>query len=259
MSMSAVAVVARPAVRPPSSAPSRATVSSVPTLCSTCALRSTCLPCGMASSDVGSVDALIYSRRRIHRGEHLYRAGDPFTSLHGFRSGFFKSYVDTLDGQTQVTSFPMAGEVVGLDGIGTGFHTGSVVALDDGEVCVIPYAHLQQVAAHSPALQHQVHRVMSREIVREQGQVALLGNLRADARVAAFLLELSDKFAARGYSPNQFQLRMTREDIGSYLGLKLETVSRALSRFHAQGLIKAQLRSITIADVSRLRTLVPDL
>ena len=100
---------------------------------------------------------------------------------------------------------------------------------------------------------------MSREIVREQGQVALLGNMRADARVAAFLLELSEKFSARGYSPTEFHLRMTRDDIGSYLGLKLETVSRALSRFQAQGLIRAQLRSIIIADVPRLRELVPDL
>ena len=257
--MSAVAILARPSVHPLPPAPRRATVASFPTLCSTCALRSTCLPCGMSSTDAGAMDALIYSRRRIQRGEHLYRAGDPFTALHAFRSGFFKSYVDTLGGQTQVTSFPMAGEVVGLDGIGTGFHTSSVVALDDGEVCVIPYAHLQQLAGRSPVLQHQVHRMMSREIVREQGQVALLGNMRADARVAAFLLELSDKFAARGYSSTQFQLRMTREDIGSYLGLKLETVSRALSRFHTQGLVQAQLRSITITDVSRLRTLVPDL
>lgn len=258
--MSTAAVhVAAPSVRPLMSMRSRAAVAPFPTVCSACALRSTCLPCGMPASEVSDVDALIYSRRRIQRGEHLYRAGDPFVSLYGFRSGFFKTYIDTPDGQSQVTSFPMAGEVVGLDGIGTGFHTSSVVALDDGEVCVIPYTHLQQVAGRSPRLQHQIHRMMSREIVREQGQVALLGNMRADARVAAFLLELSEKFSARGYSPTEFHLRMTRDDIGSYLGLKLETVSRALSRFQAQGLIRAQLRSIIIADVPRLRELVPDL
>jgi CRP/FNR family transcriptional regulator len=236
----------------------RAVVAPFPTLCSTCALRSTCLPCGMPLADVGDVDEVIYSRRRIRRGEHLYRAGETFTALYGFRSGFFKSYVDTPDGSVQVTGFPMAGEVVGLDGIGTAVHTGNVVALDDGEVCVIPYAQLQQVTARSPALAHQVHRMMSREIVREQGQVALLGNMRADARLAAFLLELSEKFAARGYSPTEFHLRMTRDDIGSYLGVTLETISRALSRLQDQGLVKAKLRTITIVDVQRLRRLVPE-
>lgn len=236
-----------------------AVVTPFPTLCSTCSLRSTCLPCGMPPAYVGDVDGVISTRRRIRRGEHLYRAGDPFAALYGFRSGFFKSYVDTPDGQVQVTGFPMAGDIVGLDGIGSGVHAGSVVALDDGEACVMPYAQLQDAAARSPALAHQVHRMMSREIVREQGQVALLGNMRADARLAAFLLELSEKFAARGYSATDFHLRMTRDDIGSYLGVTLETVSRALSRLQEQGLITAKLRSIGIIDVARLRRLVPEL
>ena len=123
----------------------------------------------------------------------------------------------------------------------------------------MPYAQLQDAAARSPALAHQVHRMMSREIVREQGQVALLGNMRADARLAAFLLELSEKFAARGYSATDFHLRMTRDDIGSYLGVTLETISRALSRLQEQGLITAKLRTIAIVDVARLRRLVPQL
>jgi CRP/FNR family transcriptional regulator len=236
-----------------------AAVTPFPTLCSTCSLRSTCLPCGMPPADVADVDGVIRARRRIRRGEHLYRAGDPFTALHGFRSGFFKSYIDTPDGQVQVTGFPMAGDIVGLDGIGTGVHARSIVALDDGEACVMPYAQLQDAAASSPALAHQVHRMMSREIVREQGQVALLGNMRADARLAAFLLELSEKFAARGYSATDFHLRMTRDDIGSYLGVTLETISRALARLKEQGLITAKLRSIAIVDVAQLRRLVPQL
>jgi CRP/FNR family transcriptional regulator len=148
--------------------------------------------------------------------------------------------------------------VLGLDGIATDRHSLDVIALDDSEVCVIPYAHLQAVAMRAPAIQHQVHRMMSREIVREQGIMMLLGSMRADARVAAFLLGLSEKFAARGYSPTEFHLRMTREEIGSYLGLKLETVSRVLSRFQGKGLIRAQVRSITIVDVEGLRTVVPD-
>ena len=257
----ALASIVEPSFAPRTVSPAgrRPVAAPFPTLCSTCSLRSTCLPCGMALADLDEVDAAIYSRRRIRRGEHLYRAGDPFTALYGFRSGFFKSYVDTPDGAVQVTGFPMAGEIVGLDGIGAGVHTGSLVTLDDGEVCMIPYAQLQDIASRSPAFAHQVHRMMSREIVREQAQVALLGNMRADARLAAFLLELSQKFAARGYSATEFHLRMTRDDIGSYLGVTLETISRALSRLQEQGLIKAKLRSITIADVQRLRSLVPDL
>jgi CRP/FNR family transcriptional regulator len=230
----------------------------VPTLCSTCALRATCLPCGMLPQDLAEVDALIFTRRRVRAGEYLYRAGDPFKALYAFRSGFFKVSVDAPDGQTQIIGFPMAGEVVGMDGIATDRHRVSVVALDDGEACVIPYRHLQAVAQRTPSVQHQVHRMMSREIVREQGLMTLLGSMRADARVAAFLLGLSEKFAARGYSATQFHLRMTREEIGSYLGLKLETVSRVLSRFQEKGLIKAQLRSITIVDVTGLKTVVPD-
>lgn len=230
----------------------------VATPCSTCALCATCLPCGMRQQDLGSVDEVIYSRRRVHRGEHVYRAGEPFKSLYAFRSGFFKSYVDAPDGQTQVIGFPMAGEVVGMDGIDEDCHRLNVVTLDDGEVCVIPYAHFEAVAMRVPALQRQLHKVMSREIVREQQLMTLLGGMRAESRVGAFLLALSAKFAARGYSATQFRLRMTREEIGSYLGLKLETVSRVLSRFQEKGLITAQLRSITIVDVAGLNTIVPD-
>jgi CRP/FNR family transcriptional regulator, anaerobic regulatory protein len=229
-----------------------------PTLCSTCSLRSACLPAGLPQGVACDLDQLVYSRRRIRRGEHLYRAGDPFSSLYAFRLGFFKSYIDTLDGQTQVTGFPMAGDVVGMDGIETDRHRQNVIALDDGEVCVIPYAHFQAVARRLPAVQHQMHKMMSREIVGTQEAMALLGGMRAESRVAAFLLSLSVKFAARGYSSIQFHLRMTREEIGSYLGLKLETVSRALSRFQERGLIKAQLRSITIVDLPGLKAVVSE-
>jgi CRP/FNR family transcriptional regulator len=138
----------------------------VATPCSTCALCAICMPCGMRQQDLGSVDEVIHSRRRVYRGEHVYRAGEPLNSLYAFRSRFFKSYVDTPDGQTQVIGFPMAGEVVGMDGIDDDRHRLNVVTLDDGEVCVIPYAHFEAVAMRVPALQRQLHKVMSREIVR---------------------------------------------------------------------------------------------
>jgi CRP/FNR family transcriptional regulator len=230
-----------------------------PTLCSSCALRSICLPRGLQQHDAAHFDQLIYSRRRVRRGEHVYHAGDGFKSLYAFRLGFFKSYVNTSDGHTRVIGFPMAGDVVGMDGIETDRHQLNVVALEDGEVCVIPYSNFMAVALRVPTLQHQMYKMMSREIVREQELMALLGGMRADSRVGAFLLALSDKFAARGYSAIQFHLRMSREEIGSFLGLKLETVSRVFSRFQDKGLIKAHLRSVTIADLSGLRAVVSDL
>jgi len=231
----------------------------IATPCSDCSLRAHCLPSGMRPEDVLSIEEVVFSHRRLRRGEHLYRAGEPFKSLYAFRSGFFKTYVDGFDGHTQVIDFPMGGQVVGMDGIETDSHRLNVVTLDDGEVCVIPYAHFEFVSARVPALQRQLHKLMSREIVREQELMTLLGGMQAQARVATFLLALSEKFAARGYSAAQFRLRMTREEIGSYLGLKLETVSRVLSRFQANGLISAQLRSIAILDSAKLAAVVPDL
>ena len=230
-----------------------------PSMCSSCAQRSTCLPGGLQQEGVIDFDQLIHSRRRIRGGEHLYRAGDAFSSLFAFRLGFFKSYVNTSVGQVQVSGFPMAGDVVGLDGIETDRHRVNVIALEDGEACVIPYAHYLAVARRVPAVQHRLHKMMSREIMRKQETMALLGSMRAKPRVAAFLLALSAKFAARGYSPVRFHLRMTREEIGSYLGLKLETVSRALSRFQEEGLLKANIRSIEIVDLAGLKALASEL
>lgn len=236
-----------------------ASVHQLSTRCSGCAARAMCLPSGVGRQELLDLDSIVHSRRRVHRGEHIYRAGEPFRSLYAFRSGFFKSYIDTPDGETQVVGFPMAGEVVGLDGIESDAHRLNVVALDDGEVCVIPYAHFEALAMRAPALQRQLHKLMSREIVREQELMSLLRGMRAESRVAAFLLGLSDRFAARGYSATQFRLRMTREEIGGYLGLKLETVSRVLSRFGESGLISAQVRSITIVDAAGLRAIAPEL
>ena len=218
------------------------------THCSTCNLREVCLPCGLNGDDVAELGDLVYTRRRIKRGEALLRAGNAFESILAIRSGFFKSSVVLEDGRDQVTGFHMAGEIVGLDGIGSGKHSSDVVALEDSEVCVIPYSRLEH-----PQFQRQLHRVMSRELVRDQGVMTLLGTMRAEERLAAFLLNLSQRFKVRGFSPTEFHLRMTRDEIGSYLGLSLETVSRAFSRFQADGLITVQQKHIRIAALDGLR------
>jgi CRP/FNR family transcriptional regulator len=226
------------------------------TVCSSCSLRELCLPMGLSREEIEHLDQLVYTRRRVKRGETLYRAGDAFNSLYAVRTGFFKSNVILEDGRDQVTGFHMPGEILGMDGIGTEAHTCNAHALEDGEVCVIPFARLEEVSREVRNLQHQFHKVMSREIVRDQGVMMLLGTMRAEERLAAFLINLSQRFVARGYSPSEFHLRMTREEIGSYLGLKLETVSRIFSKFQDQGLIAVQQKHIRILNTEGLQDLL---
>ncbi|HEX6634927.1 MAG TPA: fumarate/nitrate reduction transcriptional regulator Fnr [Usitatibacter sp.] len=227
------------------------TVAKFRTRCATCNLREICLPCGLQANDMARLDEVVYTRKRVKRGETLYRNGETFESLYAVRSGFFKSSVVLEDGRDQVTGFHMAGEIVGMDGIGTDQHAADVIALEDSEVCVIPYARIEEAG-----LSRQLSKVMSRELVRDQGVMMLLGTMRAEERLAAFLLNLSQRFLARGYSPNEFHLRMTRDEIGSYLGLSLETVSRLFSRFQADRLISVQQKHIRILDTTGLRAVM---
>ena len=228
-------------------------IARVPTKCSSCNLRELCLPCGLTGQDVDRMGELVYTRRRLGRGENLYRAGDEFNSLYAVRSGFFKTVQTLEDGREQVTGFHMGGEIMGMDGIGPEKHTSSAVALEDSEVCVIPYSRLVNLGHEMHGLQRQFHKVMSREIAQEHSVMLLLGTMRAEERLAAFLLNLSQRFTARGYSASEFNLRMTREEIGSYLGLKLETVSRAFSKFQEDGLISVHQKNIRIRDVAALK------
>ena len=224
--------------------------------CSSCSLRELCLPAGLEARVVERIDRLVNQRRRIRKGEHLYRAGTPLAALYAVRSGFLKSCVLHEDGREMVAGFHMMGELLGIDAIGSGRHICDTVALEDSEVCEMPFVLLERLSREVPALQQQLHRVMSREIARDYGVMLLLGSMRAEERLAAFLLNLSQRFAARGYSPSEFNLRMTRHEIGSYLGLKLETVSRALSNFHGQGLIHVRQRQVRILDLSGLRAVL---
>jgi len=238
------------------SASANTNVAKCPTNCSTCNLHEVCLPCGLSGLELERLDNLVYTRKRIKRGESLYQAGDPFKSLYAIRSGFFKTCILHDDGREQVAAFHMAGEIMGMDGIGTEHHNLNAVALEDSEVCVIVFASLEQASSEMRGLQHAFNKVMSREIVRNQGVMMLLGTMRAEERLAMFLLNLSQRFMARGYSPLEFHLRMTRDEIGSYLGLKLETVSRAFSSFQQGGLVCVQQKHIRILDMSGLKRMV---
>lgn len=224
--------------------------------CSQCNLRELCLPVGLTPEELERLDHLVSLRRSVRKGEALFRSADPFSSLYAIRTGMFKTRVTSLDGRDQVTGFQMAGEIVGLDGIGGNEHACDALALEDSEVCVIPYNRLTDLAQQVPGLQRHFHRLMSREIVREHGVMLLLGGMRAEERVAAFLLNLTQRMQARGFSSREIVLRMTREEIGSYLGLKLETVSRTFSRLAEEGLIEVQQRHVRIIDPDALRAVM---
>ena len=224
--------------------------------CSNCNLRELCLPFGLSTEELARLDDMVSTRRRIKRGDHLYRAGEGFDAIYAIRSGFFKTDVLLEDGREQVTGFQMAGELLGLDGISTEHHTCNAIALEDSEICAIPFSRLEVLSREIHTLQHHFHKVMSREIVRDHGVMMLLGSMRAEERLAAFLLNMSQRFTARGFSPSEFHLRMTRDEIGSYLGLKLETVSRAFSRFQEDGLVAVQQKHIRILDTPGLKRLL---
>ena len=202
------------------------------------------------------VDDVVAVRRKIKRGGMLFRNGEAFTSLYAIRTGFFKTCVATEDGRDQVTGFQMAGEIIGLDGIVNDHHSCDAVALEDAEVCVMPFDRIEEISREVTALQHHVHKIMSREIVREHGVMLLLGSMRAEERLAAFLLNLVQRLHARGFSQSELVLRMTREEIGSYLGLKLETVSRTFSKFQDDGLLEVKQRHIRVLDAAGLQALV---
>jgi CRP/FNR family transcriptional regulator len=224
--------------------------------CSSCSLHELCLPAGLSPNDIKKLEQIVNKKRPLKRGEYLYRAGSNMQSLYAVRTGFFKSCVMHDDGREQVAGFHMAGELLGMDGIGEGKHLCDSVSLEDSEVCEIPFGELENLSQDIPTLQQHFHRIMSREIARDYGVMLLLGSMRAEERLAAFLLNLSQRFAARGYSSTRFVLRMTRNEIGSYLGLKLETISRALSHFQDEGIIAVQNKNVEIRNPERLRSVI---
>jgi CRP/FNR family transcriptional regulator, anaerobic regulatory protein len=224
--------------------------------CSACNYRDKCLAGGLDASSAKRVDEMVTTRLRLRKGDTLYRAGASFTALYAIRSGSLKTILLAEDGRDQVAGYHMPGEVVGLDGIGNDVHECQAVALEDSEVCALPFDRIEQVARDCTTFQHNVHRHLSKEIARQRSLMLLLGTMRADQRLAAFLLDLSQRYQERGYSSSEFILRMTREEIGSYLGLKLETVSRLLSRLQQEGLIQVQGRVVKLLERSALKHLV---
>jgi CRP/FNR family transcriptional regulator len=205
---------------------------------------------------MGAFEALAQVKRRLRGGAHLYRTGEAAESLYVVRSGFMKSSVVTTDGREQVTRFHMMGDLIGLAAMAGQAHTTDTVALEDTEVCEIPFAALQRLTLRIPALQHRLYCLMMQEIQAERDALVLLGTMRAEERVASFLLDLGERYHTLGFSASRFVLRMSRADIGSYLGLRLETVSRLLSRFQVEGLLRVEGKSVQILDAEGLHSLI---
>lgn len=229
--------------------------SSVKLACSGCNLRELCMPLGLASDELSQLDSLVSGRRRVARGSSLFKVGDPFHALYVVRRGFFKTELITPDGRCQVTGFQMMGEMMGLDGIVEDEHRCDAVALEDSEVCLLPYEQMEDLSHQFEPFARHLRRVMSREVVRDQNVMLLLGIMRADERVAAFLQNLMERLHARGFSQHELILRMTRREIGSYLGIKLETVSRVFSRLAEEGVVQVNQRHIVILNPAALEAL----
>ncbi len=214
------------------------------------------MPMGLSNDELDRIDDLVTTRRKVKRGDTLFHSGERFTNLFAIRTGFFKTCIASEDGRFQVTGFQMAGEIVGLDGIVNDTHTCDAVALEDAEVCVMPFDRIEEISREVNSLQRHVHKIMSREIVREHGVILLLGSMRAEERLAAFLLNLVQRLHARGFSQSELILRMSREEIGSYLGMKIETVSRTFSKFVEEGIVEVKQRHVRILNTDALKDIV---
>jgi CRP/FNR family transcriptional regulator len=207
---------------------------------------------GLDNAAMAQLDQIIGQGRRVSQDKRLYRMGDSFKNLYAIRFGHFKTSQVNHNGEQQIIGFQMAGELLGMDGIGSGEHSCDAIALEDSEVCEIPFSRLETLFGHMPILLHHFHQVMSQEIIRDQGNMLMLGNMHAEQKFAAFLVSLSSRYAALGYSSNSFGLRMSRTDIGNYLGLTIESISRLTSHFRAHNLVTVEKRELHILDLAKL-------
>jgi CRP/FNR family transcriptional regulator len=222
--------------------------------CSGCSARHRCLPAGLSEGETRCRCSVTIGRRRVRRGVSLYREGERFQFLYAVRFGSFKSSCTLQNGVDQVTAFHLPGDVIGFDASAASQHPTTAVALEDSEVCVLPYSQLTDACGEQRGLRLQLMRMASAELVREQRLLALIAHTHTEQRVAAFLVQLSQRMRERGFSSSEFLLRMTRADIGSYLGTTLETVSRSLSSFSRRGYVSVRRRHIQLVDIAALHS-----
>jgi CRP/FNR family transcriptional regulator len=224
--------------------------------CASCRLNELCLPIALNKSEIHQLDEIVERNRPLKKGEHLYRQNDAFKSVYAVRSGSFKSYVLSDSGQGRVTGFFLPGEIIGMDGIASKRYSNSTQSLEHSSICEIPFSQLEKLSHELPNLQHHFFAIMGNEIAKDQQIHTLLSSYSAEERTASFLLGLSSRYARVSLSPTRFLLPMTRSDIGEYLGLTVETVSRILTSLQKKGFIKVNNREIELKDIDGLRHIV---
>lgn len=224
--------------------------------CTSCRLNELCLPIALNSDEIVQLDAIVERNRPYKKGDHLYRQSDEFKCVYAVRAGSFKSYALTNNGQGRVTGFFLPGEIIGMDGIASKRYANSTVALEHSSICEIPFSQLERLSHQLPSLQHHFFAIMGNEIAKDQQIHTLLSSYTAEERTASFLLGLSNRYGLAAYSRTRFLLPMTRSDIGEYLGLTVETVSRILTGLQRKGLIEVNNREIELLDINALRGII---
>jgi len=227
--------------------------------CENCGLNELCLPRGLASDDLDKLDKIASRTKPLQKGESLFRAGDSFKYLYAVRTGCIKLSTSTVQGDEQIIGFYLPGEIVGLDGIENARHDCAAIALETSSLCAFPYTNLSEVCRQIPALNEQMFRLMGRELSQDNQLLLTITKKHADGRVATFLLSLSSRFQRLGYSASEFKLSMSRSEIGNYLGLTFETVSRSLHKFQKKGIVNIRHRYIEILDLDALKNTCSDL
>ncbi|BDM64119.1 electron transport regulator A [Shewanella sp. NFH-SH190041] len=223
--------------------------------CHDCSMGALCIPFTLNNSELDLLDDIIERKKPIQKGEQIFKSGDPLKSLFAIRSGTIKSYTITEQGDEQITGFHLAGDVIGFDGIHNQAHQSFAQALETAMICEIPFHTLDELSGTMPKLRQQIMRLMSTEIISDQEMILLLSKKNAEERLAAFISNLANRYANRGFSAKEFRLTMTRGDIGNYLGLTVETISRLLGRFQKAELIEVKGKYITILDFDQLNQL----
>lgn len=224
--------------------------------CQKCSLADLCIPHGMEAGEIKQLDKILKRQKPCQPGQHLFRADDKSTAVYAVRSGAFKSYCITKDGDEQVLGFTLPGELVGLDGLAGESYSSASVALETSSVCELPFNKLEELCHSLPGLQRQMMRLIGKEISSDQKMLMLLGKRSAEERLASLLLSLSIRYKARGFSANEFNLPMSRQDIGNYLGLAIETVSRLFAHFQEEKLLTVNRKQIRIIDHAKLKSMV---
>ncbi len=214
------------------------------------------MPAGISDEAMARFEPVVYLRRRVLRGERLFCTNDRFNAIYAVRSGIFKTSVNDAAGREQVTGFHMGGDLLGLEGYFNGACACSAIALEDSQVCAMPAASIEAAALHIPALRQRIHVAMAGEITRSQRMHLMLASMSGEQRLASFLLDMSRRFLGRGYSGSSFTLRMTRAEIGSYIGLTLETVSRLFSAFQRRGMMEVRQKQVCNLDLPRLEAVI---